>query len=166
MTYSNNDLRVRKGFKPRKESMRDAWARKMAARGFPKKKAVSTLPKCQKPAGGHSVRIYGSKGLNKSKLRQHSKTREKEMRLYYKERKEWLSLPANAACRICLCLDRSPAPATEVHHQRGRIGRLLRDQRFWIPSCRGCREVPHENPAWAREVGLLAEVADWNVYPR
>lgn len=97
-------------------------------------------------------------------MRRQSKAREREMRLYYQERTEWLK--KHPACQICAVRGMTPAPATETHHIRGRIGKLLRDQRFWCASCRGCREWPHENPREARELGVLAEPKDWNTSPR
>lgn len=130
----------------RKQSMRERYAEK-------KRKEMKER--------GFEFRPKPRKTLNKQ-----SKGKAREMRLYYEELKEWLQLPKNAACAICLCLGNVPRPATECHHQRGRNKGLLRDQRFWIPSCRGCREVPHSRPAWAREMGLLAPAAEWNVVPR
>jgi len=99
-------------------------------------------------------------------LKKQSVARAKDMRLYYEEVRVWLNEPAHRACAICLCLGETPRASTEVHHSRGRIGRLLRYQPFWIPSCRPCREIPHNRPAWAREVGLLCPASEWNVFPR
>ncbi len=101
----------------------------------------------------------------RKELKPQSDKRAKETRKYYRIRNEWLQKPQNAACGICLVLDQRPAPATEVHHSRGRNGRLLCDTRFYIPSCRGCRLVPHERPEWAREMGILASASEWGVYP-
>lgn len=56
--------------------------------------------------------------------------------------------------------------STEVHHQRGRTGRLLADTRYFIASCRGCREWPHENQKRARLLNLLSGPNDWMVYDR
>jgi len=153
----------RSGFKPRKESMRVAYARKIAAKGFKDKSAPKPRSTLKRPTGPAPAR---KAALKRTTLKKQSKGREREMRQYYQERNEWLLLPQNAACAVCLCLGETPRAATEVHHQRGRIGRLLRDQRFWIPTCRQCREIPHERPAWAREMGLLSASKDWNVFPR
>lgn len=98
-------------------------------------------------------------------IRKVSTARAKEMRLYYAEAKIFLNEPQHRACGICLCLGNTPMASTEVHHARGRIGKLLRDQRFWVPSCRSCREIPHQRPKWAREVGILSSAADWNTSP-
>lgn len=98
-------------------------------------------------------------------IKKQSRGRRREMGLYYQERAEYLQRPENSACRICPCIDQYPAPATEVHHRRGRSRALLRDQRFWTPSCRSCRDVPHARPNWAREVGLLSSAAEWGISP-
>lgn len=134
--------------KPSK-SMRQKYAEKMRAQGrFSSFNPTSAPAKPRKP------------------LKKQSKARAREMRLYYEEKTEFLLRPENLVCAICRVLGVSPMAATEVHHSRGRIGRLLRDQRFWVGSCRSCREIPHSRPAWAREMGLLCKASEWNVYPR
>lgn len=97
-------------------------------------------------------------------LKKQSKSQQRRLREYYKIRAQYLR--DHPACAICLLLDQTPAPSTEVHHVRGRAGKLIFDTRFFAPSCRGCRDVPHNNPKWAREVGLLASAADWNTSPK
>lgn len=131
----------------RKQSLRSAYAEKM------------------RKSGGKSV--WNNRGLKTPKpLRKVSKRKAHDLQLYYRERNEWLRKPENSVCGICLCLGNIPQPSSEVHHSRSRSGRLLRDQRFWIPSCRGCREVPHARPRWAREMGILCSASEWGVYPK
>src|SRR5688572_137301 len=132
-------------FKPRKKSMRQAYADKCRERGQMnpqwKTKAAAKPQTPRQP---------------RSTLRAESKKRASEKRLYFKESAIWLNEPAHRACGICLVLGETPKASTEVHHYRGRRGRLLRDQRFWIPSCRSHRSTPHDRPNWAREVGILS----------
>lgn len=86
------------------------------------------------------------------------------MERYYAVRDEYLK--THPICGVCLVLGFDcPNPSSEVHHLRGRNGRLLCDTRFFAPSCRAHREFPHQNPALARELGLLSSPADWGVYP-
>lgn len=118
----------------------------------------------KKGAGGSFGQRKGAMG--RKPIRKVSVKRAGEMALYHAEKREWLALPENVACGICRCLGVHPNRASEVHHFAGRIGRLLRYQPFWIPSCRLHRETPHQRPAWARSVGLLCEPALWNVFPR
>lgn len=141
----------------RKPSSIIAWQRRSREAAFrrqkKKQRAMKTFEK--KPTKAR-----------KKPIRSTSKKRAVEIRLYTKERREWLKLERNRVCHICLCVGRAtPNPSTEIHHARGRIGRLLRDRRFWVASCRPCRSIPHDNPKWARSVGILAEQKDWNVYP-
>lgn len=51
----------------------------------------------------------------------------------------------------------------EVHHMRGRLGTLLRDQRFWIALSKQGHRWVHEHPAEARRLGFLCQPGEWNV---
>jgi len=99
--------------------------------------------------------------MKKTPLKKISKSHRKKLKTYYEIRNEFLA--THPACAICLVLGQSPAPATETHHIRGRSGSLLCDVRGLVPSCRGHREWPHENPTKARELGVLAEASLWGV---
>lgn len=127
-------------------------------------------------------------------MRRISKKREKAMREdYFPANKAFLERPENRYCLICICrsinatwteakdIMRLPlarrehvlhesgavlAQATEVHHQRGRIGRLLAFVPLFIPSCRGCREWPHVHRVRARELDLVASATDYDTFPR
>lgn len=54
----------------------------------------------------------------------------------------------------------------DIHHQRGRVGTLLLDTRFWIAVCRSCHDWIAANPAQARAEGLLCAEGLWNVPAR
>lgn len=68
--------------------------------------------------------------------------------------------------------------ATQVHHQRGRVGRLLMDERFWIPVSESAHALIHSNMEWARqtdallcggdtrELKLLCARGQWNTVPK
>ena len=43
--------------------------------------------------------------------------------------------------------------ATEVHHKKGRIGKLLTDIRYFLGVCRECHNKIELNPTWAKENG-------------
>lgn len=43
--------------------------------------------------------------------------------------------------------------ATEVHHKKGRIGKLLTDIRYFLGVCRECHNKIELNPIWAKENG-------------
>jgi hypothetical protein len=44
-------------------------------------------------------------------------------------------------------------PATEVHHKKGRIGKLLTDVRWWLGVTSDCHKKIELNPDWAKEKG-------------
>jgi len=48
--------------------------------------------------------------------------------------------------------------ASECHHMRGRNGKLLMDERYWLPVCRKCHRFLTEHSKLARELGLSADV--------
>jgi hypothetical protein len=116
--------------------------------------------------------VYGRAGrIQRVRLpKKVAKARREALRKYFGLSREFLSQPENRGCKICaariasgenMAVNRS----TEIHHTRGRIGKLLTDTRFWLASCFYCREFPHSNPARARAMGLLAHPRDWNVSP-
>jgi hypothetical protein len=54
---------------------------------------------------------------------------------------------------------------TEVHHIRGRLGKLLLDQNYWLAvSAEGHRWI-HDHPGEARAHGWLCAKGDWNKQP-
>lgn len=142
----------------RRISLRDSYARKQA--GLSRGKAV------ERTRSG----FVRKAGLRKTPLRKVSRSLARRLREYFKLTAAFLARPENTWCWICdvrrehgenICRNQS----TEVHHHRGRAGRLL----TWIPgfraSCRGCREWPHQNQKIAREWGVLAPAAQFNVFP-
>ncbi|TXH49972.1 MAG: hypothetical protein E6Q97_21345 [Desulfurellales bacterium] len=61
--------------------------------------------------------------------------------------------------------------ATEIHHSRGRIGRLLNMTEFWVPVSREGHRWINDNPAEARNrtwmgIPLLCAVGQWNTVPK
>lgn len=102
--------------------------------------------------------------FKKSPLKKVSKSQRDRLKKYYPIQAQFLI--ENPVCAICLLLDEpKPSKATEVHHARSRNGKLLFDTSFFVPSCRNHREWPHEHPAQARELGVLASVGEWGISP-
>lgn len=60
------------------------------------------------------------------------------------------------------CVDARSHPATDVHHKKGRQGKLLLNQKHWIPCCSHSHDFIHRNPAIARALDLLAQPGEWN----
>ncbi len=46
--------------------------------------------------------------------------------------------------------------ADDVHHTRGRVGKMLNDQRYWTFLCRQHHHWVHTNAREARKMGLLS----------
>lgn len=108
--------------------------------------------------------------LKRSPIKRESKSHKAELAKYNASAKTFFAEPGNDVCHICVKLredgdDIVLRSATERHHIRGRIGRLLNWRPGWIPSCFPHREWPHQHPARARKLGLLCEAKDWNVFP-
>ena len=51
--------------------------------------------------------------------------------------------------------------ATQIHHTRGRIGKLLLDRRYWLGLCEKGHEFVHKNIEEARAMGLICEKGKW-----
>ena len=51
--------------------------------------------------------------------------------------------------------------ATDCHHQRGRSGSLISDQRFFKALCRTHHDLCRDRPNEARELGILCEKGKW-----
>jgi hypothetical protein len=48
------------------------------------------------------------------------------------------------------------------HHWKGRVGRLLLDQRFWVPLCFPCHQWVDNNKGEARNLNFLAPFGLYN----
>lgn len=109
--------------------------------------------------------VRGNDGLiapNKSivvrkPIRRVTKSLAARKRKYNLRVKVWL---AGKKCQCC------QNPSEHTHHSRGRIGRLLLDERFWIPLCSFHHAQVHASPAWAREQGLLCDAFKFNSVPK
>ena len=110
-------------------------------------------------------------GKSRRPPRSASKGLKAEQAKYKKLHTAFLARPENTWC-ICCTLRREKLgenivrnQSVEIHHVRGRIGRLL----CWVPGfrafCNACRNWPHDHPSKARELSLLAPASLWNVYP-
>ena len=87
-------------------------------------------------------------------LRQVGQSRSHLLRMYAERRR--LFLAEHCWCDVC-CRGR----ASEVHHARGRAGKLLLDTRYWLAVCRRCHRWIHDNPKAAQFQGWLAPRGQW-----
>lgn len=101
--------------------------------------------------------------MKRSPMKRQSSKRAAEQRRYAKLRKEVLIYhPWCFACKE----NGDYRAATEVHHYRGKLGRLLCDTRFFRSVCQEHHNyIHHVNPNEARRRGWLASAAEFGVYP-
>lgn len=70
-----------------------------------------------------------------------------EEKLYLKKKKEYLT--AHIRCEVKGC----NRVSIDVHHQRGRVGKLLYDEKHFMAVCREHHTEIECNPDWAKENG-------------
>lgn len=136
----------------RRISLRDSFRRKLKAEGTFRTFRLGRCIKRKKP------------------LKKVSRSKRKALSIYFPLQEEFLEQPENKFCLICTVRREHGENilvqlATEVHHWAGRIGRLLCYVPYFRPSCKSCREWPHQHGTQAREWGLLAPASQWNVFP-
>lgn len=107
------------------------------------------IPDCNKPAEGTtglcSSHNKALRKVVKPTLRKRGENLTKKMEAYHNRRVAFLR---NKRCAVYPTL-----PATEIHHQRGRIGDLLLDDRYWLPVSRKGHVMITLKPAWALKSG-------------
>ena len=70
------------------------------------------------------------------------------------ENKDYLKVRKVFLQSLMFCqVKRCKALATEVHHKKGRIGKLLTDTRYFLGVCRECHNKIELEPLWAKENG-------------
>ena len=94
------------------------------------------------------IRIDNSKKVKiPYQIKKVSEKRKLEDIEYKRLRLEFLSKPENKICPIM------KTETTDVHHKKGRIGKLYLDTTFWIALSREGHRMVEENPEWAKENG-------------
>lgn len=82
-----------------------------------------------------------------------SAKRQTENEIYSQLRKVFLAKPENKFCPVIKQLKNINVETTEVHHMRGRIGKLLLDTKHWLAVSRDGHSYIEQNPEWAKENG-------------
>lgn len=103
-----------------------------------------------------------------------SKVRAKEARLYANEARAFVaaSIARGESCPVVRCIDSlrngvkyghpiSPK-LSEIHHRNGRVGKLLRCQKYWMAVSKQGHRWIHANIREAREHGWICKEGDWN----
>lgn len=84
-------------------------------------------------------------------MRFYSKKREAEMQDYRKNRLHYLNENNLCKAKVQGCSRES----TEIHHVRGRVGKLLNDKSNFMAVCRNCHTFIENNPNEARAKGWI-----------
>ena len=112
------------------------------------------------------------------KQRTPAQKRAAEMRLYRAEAREFVraAIQRGETCPVVAAVEELKngrrygcpvsAKLNEVNHSRGRLGKLLRDQKYWVALSKAGHRWVHQNPAAAREMGWMCPVGEWNVQPK
>lgn len=110
-----------------------------------------------------SVKGGSAGGSRRKAVRRVSLAMRKRLAEYQRVRVDYLR--AHLICEGCVPLfgAKHPARATEVHHTRGRVGKLLCQSENFKALCVGCHSFCHSHPAIARSAGLICPVGQWNV---
>lgn len=91
--------------------------------------------------------------MKKTKLRPVSKKRQAESQQYRKSKERFLK--QHPRCPVMFWLDGGRRQTTQIHHAKGRDGKLYLDERFWFAvSAKGHKWI-HENPKEAQVAGFL-----------
>jgi len=84
--------------------------------------------------------------MKRTILRRRSKKRTIQNNQYLLDRAMYLR--GHRSCQVC-----GIRGSTQIHHKRGRIGKALLDQDFWLAVCFWCHERITNEPQWAKEHG-------------
>jgi hypothetical protein len=79
-----------------------------------------------------------------------SKKRAAEMRVYRKNRIEYLADFPYCQANINDCM----AMSNQIHHKAGKIGARLNDQSKWLAVCQNCHDWIERHPKEAKDLGL------------
>lgn len=82
---------------------------------------------------------------SKKRIKKVSKSRSKELSVYDRERIRYMN--SHAFCEVC------GKRATDIHHKKGRVGKLLTDKRYFLAVCRECHSRIETDPQWAKDKG-------------
>lgn len=81
------------------------------------------------------------------KISMKSLKRKVEEKLYLKKKKEYLT--AHIRCEVKGC----NYVSIDIHHKKGRVGKLLYDERFFMAVCRAHHRIIEDNPDEAKNNG-------------
>lgn len=88
-------------------------------------------------------------------IKQMSDKRKKESFVYSKKRKTFLALPENKYCPVAKAVFNETLLTDQVHHKKGRVGKLLLYVPFWLAVSDKGHKWIHANPEQAYELNFL-----------
>jgi hypothetical protein len=94
----------------------------------------------------------------KKPIPKRSKKMTKEMKEYNKEKAEFIKPGDQCELNTQVCR----GEATVIHHTKGRIGKLLRNKKYWKKSCVHCNNYIEIKDKESREKGLKLSKHDPN----
>lgn len=98
-----------------------------------------------------NVYKYSGTKSTKKKIKPTSQKRAKENREYLNySRPEYLLEHPICEINVPGCTIK----ADQIHHKKGRIGKLLNDKKYFCATCDNCHKWAENNPAAAREKGV------------
>lgn len=80
-----------------------------------------------------------------------SKNMQESLRLYKSVRMYYLLGHPTCEAQVT---EHCSIEATDIHHQKGRSGKLLTDMNFFVATCRSCHLWIESHPTQAKELGL------------
>lgn len=113
-------------------------------------------------AGGIKPRARMNTKPKRKNLRSRTPERAKEERIYANQARDYIQWMQSyfrqcpVVCTIPELYEKHfPCHVTEIHHKRGRRGKLLLDKRYWMPVSRVGHQWIHAHPKEAKERGWL-----------
>tara|TARA_Y100001963_G_C6416065_1_gene280623 strand:- start:180 stop:473 length:294 start_codon:yes stop_codon:yes gene_type:complete len=96
--------------------------------------------------------------MKKPAINKVSAKRKKENAIYSRKKKKFLKENPNCAVFPYKL-------AVDIHHTRGRAGKLFLCEEYWLGvSAEGHHEI-HNNMSWARKMGYLCAKGHWGKQP-
>lgn len=95
----------------------------------------------------HDLAKTISKLAKRKFIPKRSKKRAEQEKIYNARVKVWI------VGKKCVVFTKEKA--TQNHHRKGRWGKLLLDERYWLPVSDAGHKYIHAHPEWAREKGFM-----------
>jgi hypothetical protein len=107
-------------------------------------KFICTEPGC--PFEGGYCKVHFIPPSKKPGIAKVTAERKEVNKEYEKVKREFLK--SHPICEVCMT-----EPSKDVHHKRGKIGKLLTDVRYFLAACRPCHIFLENDPLFAKKEG-------------